>query len=335
MNSKRTPPILLMISVLVFVLSACQSANNTNLNSPTENLIKDENLVETAVQILLVTDTYAAEKAGQTQAAESLLSEPTLTQTTGSLLSAATLAQTITAAPSATAFPTNKPIPSVTQSPTATIPPVTAGFYCVPVNTQRDLAQVVNVIDGDTIEVVLNGTTQRVRYIGMDTPEMGDPYFEEAKSANAAIVSGKTLTLVKDVSETDEYGRLLRYVFVEDDHFVNYELVEDGYAKILTTLPDVVCSEFFIEAQLIAKNAGLGIWGLSKISTNSSPSIVPPTATFAPGPVCSCSGDEYNCSDFSSHNAAQQCYEYCISQGAGDIHGLDGDDNGSACESLP
>jgi micrococcal nuclease len=322
MNSKHKPPILLMISVLVLAISACQSADNTNLNSPMENLIKDENFVETAVQILLITDTYAAEKAGQTQ-------------TTGSLLYESTLAQTVTAAPSDTAFPTNKPIPSVTQSPTATIPPVTAGFYCVPVNTQRDLAEVVKVIDGDTIEVDLNGTTQRVRYIGIDSPEIGDPYFEKAKNANAAIVGGKTLTLVKDVSETDEYGSLLRYVFVEDDLFVNYELVKDGYAKIQTYPPDVVCSEFFLEAQLIAKNAGLGIWGFSMISTNTSPSIVQPTATSAPAPVCSCSGDNYNCSDFSTHNAAQQCYAYCISQGAGDIHGLDRDNNGSACESLP
>ncbi len=335
MNSKHKIPILLMISVLVLAISACQSADNTNLNSPMENLIKDENLVETAVQILLITDTYAAEKAGQTQTTGSLLSEATLTQTTGSLLSESTLTQTVTAAPSDTAFPTNKPIPSDTQSPTATIPPVTAGFYCVPVNTQRDLAEVVKVIDGDTIEVDLNGTTQRVRYIGMDSPEIGDPYFEKAKNANAAIVSGKTLTLVKDVSEIDEYGNLLRYVFAEDDRFVNYELVKDGYAKIQTYPPDVVCSEFFLEAQLIAKNAGLGIWGFSMISTSTSPSIVQPTATSAPAPVCSCSGDNYNCSDFSTHNTAQQCYAYCISQGAGDIHDLDRDNNGSACESLP
>ena len=51
--------------------------------------------------------------------------------------------------------------------------------------------------------------------------------------------------------------------------------------------------------------------------------------------VCSCSGDTLNCSDFSTHASAQACFNYCISQGAGDIHGLDADNNGSACESLP
>jgi len=61
----------------------------------------------------------------------------------------------------------------------------------------------------------------------------------------------------------------------------------------------------------------------------------PAQPTPAPAPVCDCSGDLYNCSSFSTHRAAQACFEYCIQQGRGDIHGLDGDNDGLVCESRP
>jgi micrococcal nuclease len=323
--------LMLVFILLVLLATACTAANNVTPaieadnavakdiveepnTAPLKPTLDNDSLVETAIQMLLITETYEAEQAGQTQTIEALLTQTVLAQTEAVA---------------------DNPIPTNTIAPSATIPPITAGFYCVPINTQRDLAQVVRVIDGDTIEVIVNGSTQRVRYIGMDTPETGDPYFTEATNANAALVAGKTLTLVKDVSETDQYGRLLRYVFVNDNIFVNYSLVEEGYAQILTYPPDVACSEFFLEAQRSAKNASSGIWGLSFVSTEASPPVVQPTASYAPVAVCSCSGNIYNCGDFSTHNAAQTCYEYCISQGAGDIHRLDGDNDGSACESLP
>ena len=70
------------------------------------------------------------------------------------------------------------------------------------------------IVDGDTIDVEIGGATYRVRYIGIDTPERGDCYFDEAKDKNAELVLGQYVRLVKDVSETDRYGRLLRYVYV-------------------------------------------------------------------------------------------------------------------------
>jgi endonuclease YncB( thermonuclease family) len=81
-------------------------------------------------------------------------------------------------------------------------------------------ALVLRVVDGDTIEVQLNGQATKVRYIGMNTPETVAPgrpvecYGPEASAANKALVAGQTVTLEKDVSETDQYGRLLRYVWV-------------------------------------------------------------------------------------------------------------------------
>jgi len=94
---------------------------------------------------------------------------------------------------------------------------------------------VTRVIDGDTIEVSIAGESYKVRYIGIDTPELDDkrPKFcalaQEATRYNRELVKGKTVRLEKDISETDQYGRLLRYVYV-GDIFVNAELVRQGLA---------------------------------------------------------------------------------------------------------
>ncbi len=93
---------------------------------------------------------------------------------------------------------------------------------------------VVSVTDGDTIKVRLaDGREEKVRYIGINTPEMDQPFGEEAKSANQALVTGREVRLVRDVRERDRYGRLLRYVYV-DGLFVNAELVRIGYAQAVT-----------------------------------------------------------------------------------------------------
>jgi micrococcal nuclease len=92
-----------------------------------------------------------------------------------------------------------------------------------------ELATLLRVIDGDTIDVEINGERQRVRYIGMNTPERDEPCYDEATDANIDLIAGKTVLLVKDTSETDRYGRLLRYVYA-GDVFFNQALVAEGYA---------------------------------------------------------------------------------------------------------
>ena len=131
---------------------------------------------------------------------------------------------------------------------------------------QRTAARVVYVIDGDTIMVELNGREVRLRYIGIDAPEtvkenapvewMGP----EASAANKALVHGKTVYLEKDVSDTDRYGRLLRYVFLADGTFVNGELVRQGYAQAITYAPDVKYQDLLRALQREARNAGRGLW---------------------------------------------------------------------------
>jgi micrococcal nuclease len=77
----------------------------------------------------------------------------------------------------------------------------------------------------------------RVRYVGVNTPERDESCYDEAVEANRALVNGETVRLVKDVSETDRYGRLLRYVYV-GSVFVNQELVSRGYAEVVLYEPD-------------------------------------------------------------------------------------------------
>jgi micrococcal nuclease len=111
------------------------------------------------------------------------------------------------------------------STPTAT---AIAGTGCIPDMSNVEVAQVVRVIDGDSIEVSLNGEKIQVRYIGINTPE----YYSEERSAaikatyaNEDLVEGKTIYMYKDQSNTDRYGRLLRYVLT-DDTFVNLKLVQ-------------------------------------------------------------------------------------------------------------
>ncbi|TVR21564.1 MAG: hypothetical protein EA396_07515 [Anaerolineaceae bacterium] len=101
-----------------------------------------------------------------------------------------------------------------------------------------ETARVTRIIDGDTIDVEMNGQTYRVRYIGMDTPERNERCFREATDANRVLVEGQTIRMERDVSETDRFGRLLRYIYV-GDVFVNATLVRQGYAEVRRYHPDV------------------------------------------------------------------------------------------------
>lgn len=149
-------------------------------------------------------------------------------------------------APSATARPTQPPTPR----PPAPAPPQPA----VPAGEQ---ARVVWITDGDSIEVEINGQRHRVRYIGINTPERDEPCSNAAKDANARLVSGRTVTLVRDVSNTDRYGRLLRYIYVGNT-FVNEVLVRDGYAENSVWAPDTRHAGHFRALEAQARAAGRG-----------------------------------------------------------------------------
>ena len=130
-------------------------------------------------------------------------------------------------------------------------------------------APVTDVVDGDTIEVEIDGETEDVRYIGVDTPESvkpGEPvqcYGLEASHLNERLVGGERVRLTFDAEQRDVYGRLLAYVRVTGGGpFVNAELVRRGYARTLTIEPNDRFAARFDRLAQDAADAGRGLWGV-------------------------------------------------------------------------
>lgn len=117
-------------------------------------------------------------------------------------------------------------------------------------------AMVSNVIDGDTVEL-MDGRV--IRYLGIDTPETGEYYFQESTDKNRELVEGKIVELQSGERDADEYGRLLRYVYI-DGTFVNAELVTQGYAKAYIFDPDDRYSQILVQLEQYAKMSKRGIW---------------------------------------------------------------------------
>ncbi len=201
---------------------------------------------------------------------------------------------------------------------------------CVPVQSSSDQpsgpasvpdgdrARVTWVTDGDTIEVEINGREYDVRYIGVDTPERDEPFYQEATDLNIDLVKNETVILVRDVSDTDQYGRLLRYVYLPDGTFVNAEMISQGMARLVTFPPDVAQTDNFKALQEEAREDERGMW--------SRPDLVGP---------CDCDRNLYDCRDFDRQREAQVCHDYCMDTVGEDVHNLDGGGDGIVCESLP
>lgn len=161
-------------------------------------------------------------------------------------------------------FPTESPTASPEPSPTANVSSPNADSST---SNATSSAKVIRVIDGDTIE--LEGGI-KLRYIGIDTPETRHPtvgvecYGAESSQKNTELVLNKEVRLEKDVSETDRYGRLLRYVYVTTDSgeiFVNQELAKTGFAQARSYPPDIKYQEIFRAAEAEAREKKLGLWG--------------------------------------------------------------------------
>jgi len=145
------------------------------------------------------------------------------------------------------------PISPPAQTETAAVESQEKAIGKAPV---REKAVVTRVIDGDTVELD-NG--ERLRLIGIDTPERGRPYFEEAKAKLTELVEGRQVELEKDLSERDRYGRLLRYIWL-GGVFINVEMVQLGYANSYTYPPDVKYQEEILAAEREARERQLGLW---------------------------------------------------------------------------
>ncbi|MDD3190135.1 MAG: thermonuclease family protein [Candidatus Pacebacteria bacterium] len=209
------------------------------------------------------------------------------------------------------------------------------GNYLNPSNAELSGPyEIYQVIDGDTFSVTINGIIQTVRLIGIDTPEVASAvtarecYGEEASTAAKEQLTGKKVYLESDAvsGDTDKYGRLLRYAYLENNTLFNKWMIEEGNAKEYTYAGQIYRYQTeFKTAQASAKTAQKGLWGieicaLSDVSSEKDAYI--------------CSADTYNCSDFATQTEAQNAYAYCLNQTGTDIHRLDSDDDGVVCEGL-
>jgi micrococcal nuclease len=128
------------------------------------------------------------------------------------------------------------------------------------------VAKVIRIVDGDTAVVDLEGHEERLRYIGIDTPESVKPnqpvecYGKEAARRNEQLVAGKRVRLVIGAEPRDHYGRLLAYVHL-GELMVNAELVREGYATALTVPPNDRFAAMFRRLEREAQEAGRGLWG--------------------------------------------------------------------------
>lgn len=131
------------------------------------------------------------------------------------------------------------------------------------------LSKVTKVVDGDTFWVNDRGVRIKIRLIGIDSPESRNAfkkrvgYFgKEAKVYLNNLLMDKLVRLEYDVDRTDQYGRTLAYVYLQDETFVNADLVRKGYAVIMTVPPNVKFAEEFVKLQQDARENRRGLWGL-------------------------------------------------------------------------
>ena len=195
---------------------------------------------------------------------------------------------------------------------------------------KTDFYQVAKVIDGDTIKIEGG---EIVRYIGIDAPETVNPkkpiecYGKEAADKNRELVEGKKVRLEKDISERDKYGRLLRYVWL-DQIMVNEYLVKEGYAQATTWPPDVKYQERFLTAEKEARENKKGLWSddaCLMINNYIKPTKLLPVNNSDNSFVCDC---DKTCSMISSCEEAYFQLNYCGCQ----MRDSDGD--GIPCEAI-
>ncbi|WP_392435316.1 thermonuclease family protein [Finegoldia magna] len=155
-----------------------------------------------------------------------------------------------------------------------------------------ETAKVISITDGDTIVVDINGKTEKLRFIGIDTPETHHPnkpvqhFGKEASDYTTKQLTNKTIYLQKDVSERDKYRRLLRYVWLIKPstnepskeeviaNCFNAELVKNGYAHAYTYPPDVKYNEIFKELEAKAREKHIGLWNNENPDSENSKEIV-------------------------------------------------------------
>jgi micrococcal nuclease len=145
-----------------------------------------------------------------------------------------------------------------TSAPISIVPGVSATL-APPAGSER--VTVTRIQDGDTVEIeMLSGASETVRLIGINTSESGECFSEEATIALASLLSDQVITMTSDVSDRDQFGRLLRYLWLDRGVFVNEIMVSRGYAQARDYPPDSRYAEDIAVAQESAQADAVGIW---------------------------------------------------------------------------
>lgn len=152
----------------------------------------------------------------------------------------------------------------------------TVAGYRVVEDTQASLFEnsvhvVTYVVDGDTVDIE---DDVRIRLLGIDAPERGECFYEESKAFLEELVEEKNIYIEKDISGSDRYGRLLRYMYIpssapeEDDMFVQERLVRTGHADVFAAAPDNRYRDLLSSAREEARNKGFGMWGACDVAVS-------------------------------------------------------------------
>lgn len=206
---------------------------------------------------------------------------------------------------------------------------------------KRITAKVIEVIDGDTIKVSINGSAETVRFLLIDTPETKhpskhvQPFGPEASKFTANLLNGKQVELEKDITERDKYGRLLFYVYI-DGKSAQEQLLAKGLARVSIYPPDVKYVDKYRAIQDQARKGGIGIWSIENYAqedgyhTEAQKPVQPapqPTPQPAPQPKPAQNIYYRNCAEARAAGVAP------LYQGdPGYRSGLDRDHDGVACE---
>lgn len=217
-----------------------------------------------------------------------------------------------------------------------------ANLNQIQIHSKYNLYQVTRVVDGDTVKVDINGKEETIRLIGVDTPETVSPskpiecYGPEASNKTKTTLEGKRIKLIADDSQgdKDKYDRLLRYIFLEDGTNFNELLISEGYAHEYTYSKAYKYQSEFKSAEQNAIQSKKGLWADNACLVNNNNTQEENTNIIPEQGIYNCSANTYNCSDFKTQSEAQAVFDYCMGIIGIDIHKLDGDNNGTACESI-
>lgn len=210
------------------------------------------------------------------------------------------------------------------------------------IEDNKNLVIVTKVIDGDTINVGINGKTETLRLIGIDTPETVDPrkpvqcFGKEASNHAKQILSGKLVKLEADPTqgERDKYKRLLRYIFLENGENFNLRLIAEGFAHEYTYDLPYKYQFQFKEAEREAREQGLGLWNPNACDSSLNQAITPSPSGQSNDPGSLESSGVYDCNCGKLCGQIATCDEANYQLNTCGCSARDSDGDGVPCESL-